>query len=197
MQSNEIFDENGELEPGRLETMEVCFPTPADDGYVPVWSDRFVQIVPDWSGVWVDWRSDIWGGGTQHGTFSGDASYRIDECTASLSSSCLHLNRLTLFGGDLWINGIAVSNVIVKIEEPVELPISEHGDVDIPPSTLPLLVTYYIDDEMFTIRTTNTAPGSGRIDYNTDLFRLTDIRVDEVRAGIDIQTLMDVGAVHR
>jgi len=131
-----------------------------------------------------------------YGSGTGQADYRIETCPAGVGD-CIDLRRLVIYGGDIEVNGVTASNLIVQLTHPVWLPYSSSLDVDIAVGDLPMLLTYKIGNDRIAWQVSNTNASGGMIDPLANIFILDTLDFSGLHDGTRLTVELDIGGAHQ
>jgi hypothetical protein len=203
--SNELFDTEGAVPLEHLETKEWCGAAAENAGgesdetgeyQMPVGSVYHVSLDPTDTAILADWTSRTWGNDFLSGNGDGYADYRIETCPTG-GGNCIHLLRLVIYGGDIEVNNIEVSNLIAQLINPVWLPYGSTSEVDIYAGDLPMLVTYKIDNTRIAWEASNSNVSGGMINPTADEFILDTLEFSGSQGDIEVFIELDVGGSHQ
>lgn len=207
MMSNELFDTDGAVPLEEIEKREWCGSAAqyagetggsGDSGDVeaPAGSLLHVDLSPTETSVLVDWTSRTWGSNSLSGNGTGYAEYRFEPCPSG-TGDCVLLRKLVVYGGDIEVNGVEVTNMIAQLIRPIWLQYDTSFGVDIYPRDLIMLLTYKLGNDRVAWQISNSSTSEGRIDPLTDAFVLNALEFSGSQGDISVSVELDVGGSHQ
>ncbi|MFV8754260.1 hypothetical protein ACNOYE_27260 [Nannocystaceae bacterium ST9] len=204
--SNELFDGIGVVPLASLETRELCGDSKPDslvgvddeagpDSTTPTWSNHRVVLDPSQTTALVEWSSSTWGHHALTGRFTGSVSYRLDTCSTG-GGDCVVLRRLVVYGGDVEVDGVLASNLVMQLIDPVELPYTEGAAIEISPGMLSMLLTYQVDGRWIGWAAANSNASTGIVDPGTDAFDLGSLVFDGESDDVRLSVEVEIGGIH-